>query len=112
MRHPPCFSLCRSTLHRRRPIVRCHVGTNGSEQGVTRIRVISLRVECPWREGHNHGYGDLLGGKVCLRRALAAQERVLQEPGSRAHNAEAEVVCVNLLETGTAGHLVAEAEQV
>ena len=46
----------------------------------------SLRIECFRREGHGHSDGDLLGGEVRLRGAVAVEERVLQQPRSGAHD--------------------------
>ena len=69
---------------RRRRIVRRHVRTDRSEQCVTGIRVVPLRVERFRYEGHGHGDGDLPGGELRFRRAVAVEERVLQQPRSRA----------------------------
>ena len=64
----------------RRRVVRYQVRADRSEHRVTGIRVVPLRVECFRREGHGHGDGDFLRGEVRFRRAVAVEERVLQQP--------------------------------
>ena len=49
---------------RLRRIVRCEVRTDQSEHLITGIRVVPLRIERFRREGHGHGDGNLLAGKL------------------------------------------------